>query len=80
MWWSPRREVYSRFPLAYEFGKPFVPIRKRASSLATSSVREYDLEYGKAEIEMHTDSIKSRVKKVIIVDDLIARAERPPPP
>lgn len=58
-------------PLAYEFGKPFVPIRKKGKLPRDVVRQEYDLEYGKAEIEMHTDSIKPG-QKVIIVDDLIA--------
>lgn len=32
---------------------------------------DYDLEYGKATIEMHKDSIKPG-QKVVIIDDLIA--------
>ena len=48
-------------PIAYNLHKPFVPIRKK----------EYDLEYGKATIEMHKDSIKPG-QKVVIIDDLIA--------
>ena len=42
-------------PLAYEFGKPFVPIRKKGKLPRDVVRQEYDLEYGKAEIEMHTD-------------------------
>ncbi len=33
--------------------------------------KEYDLEYGKATIEMHKDAIKPG-QKVVLVDDLIA--------
>ena len=36
-----------------------------------ANASEYDLEYGSAEIEMHTDSIKAG-DRVVIVDDLIA--------
>ena len=47
------------------------PIRKKGKLPRDVVRQEYDLEYGKAEIEMHTDSIKPG-QKVIIVDDLIA--------
>ncbi len=58
-------------PIAYNMGKPFVPVRKKGKlPMETISV-EYDLEYGSAVIEMHKDSIKPG-QKVVIVDDLIA--------
>ncbi|MDE6639965.1 MAG: adenine phosphoribosyltransferase [Acetatifactor sp.] len=58
-------------PIAYNNGKPFVPIRK-AGKLPRETVSiSYDLEYGQATIEMHRDSIKPG-QKVLIVDDLIA--------
>lgn len=58
-------------PIAYNNNKPFVPIRK-AGKLPRETVSiSYDLEYGKATIEMHKDSIKPG-QKVLIVDDLIA--------
>lgn len=58
-------------PIAYNNRKPFVLIRK-AGKLPRETVSvSYDLEYGKATIEMHKDSIKPG-QKVLIVDDLIA--------
>ncbi len=58
-------------PIAYNNRKPFVLIRK-AGKLPRETVSvSYDLEYGKATIEMHMDSIKPG-QKVLIVDDLIA--------
>lgn len=58
-------------PIAYNNNKPFVLIRK-AGKLPRETVSiSYDLEYGKATIEMHKDSIKPG-QKVLIVDDLIA--------
>ena len=58
-------------PIAYNNNKPFIPIRK-AGKLPRETVSiSYDLEYGKATIEMHKDSIKPG-QKVLIVDDLIA--------
>lgn len=58
-------------PIAYNNKKPFVLIRK-AGKLPRETVSiSYDLEYGKATIEMHKDSIKPG-QRVLIVDDLIA--------
>ncbi|MGN1148687.1 MAG: adenine phosphoribosyltransferase [Lachnospiraceae bacterium] len=58
-------------PIAYNNHKPFVLIRKKGKLPCETVEREYDLEYGKATIEMHKDSIKPG-QKVLIVDDLIA--------
>ena len=58
-------------PLAYEFGKGFVPVRKKGKLPCETVSAKYDLEYGSAEIEMHKDSIKPG-QKVVVVDDLIA--------
>lgn len=58
-------------PIAYNKKKPFVLIRKKGKLPCETVSVDYDLEYGKATIEMHKDSIKSG-QKVLIVDDLIA--------
>ncbi len=58
-------------PIAYNLKKPFVLIRKKGKLPCETVSIDYDLEYGKATIEMHKDSIKSG-QKVLIVDDLIA--------
>jgi adenine phosphoribosyltransferase len=58
-------------PLAYNLYKPFIPIRKRGKLPCETISMEYDLEYGKAVIEMHKDAIQPG-QKVVIVDDLIA--------
>ena len=58
-------------PIAYALGKPFVPIRKKGKLPCETVSMDYDLEYGKATIEMHKDSIQ-KGQKVLIVDDLIA--------
>lgn len=58
-------------PIAYNNKKPFVLIRK-AGKLPRETVSvSYDLEYGKAVIEMHKDSIRPG-QRVLLVDDLIA--------
>lgn len=58
-------------PLAYTLGKPFVLVRKKGKLPCETISKSYELEYGTAEIEMHTDAICSG-QKVVLVDDLIA--------
>ena len=58
-------------PMAYALGKGFVPIRKKGKLPAATISKEYDLEYGKAEIEIHKDSVKPG-QRVVLIDDLIA--------
>lgn len=58
-------------PVAYALKKPFVPIRKKGKLPRKTIEESYDLEYGKATVEIHEDAIKPG-QKVVIVDDLIA--------
>ena len=58
-------------PIAYNCRKPLVLIRKKGKLPCETISREYDLEYGTAEIEIHRDAIRPG-QKVLIVDDLIA--------
>lgn len=58
-------------PMAYVLGKPFVLIRKAGKLPGEVTSESYDLEYGSATIEVHTDSVK-KGQKVVIVDDLLA--------
>ncbi|MBE5963986.1 MAG: adenine phosphoribosyltransferase [Lachnospira sp.] len=58
-------------PIAYNLGKPFVPVRKKGKLPMETISMEYELEYGTAVIEMHKDAIIPG-QKVVIVDDLIA--------
>ncbi len=58
-------------PIAYNLNKAFVPIRKEGKLPCETIAMEYELEYGKAKIEIHKDAIKPG-QKVVIVDDLIA--------
>ncbi|MCQ2411941.1 MAG: adenine phosphoribosyltransferase [Sphaerochaetaceae bacterium] len=58
-------------PIAYLLHKPFIPVRK-AGKLPREVVREsYDLEYGKATIEIHKSSVKPG-DRIVLIDDLIA--------
>lgn len=50
---------------------PFIPIRKAGKLPYTTIREEYDLEYGSAVIEMHSDALKKGAK-VMIHDDLLA--------
>ena len=58
-------------PLAYKFGKGFVPARKSGKLPAETAKKAYALEYGEAVIEIHKDAIKPG-SKVVLVDDLLA--------
>ena len=58
-------------PLAYRVDKGFVMIRKKGKLPRETISEEYELEYGKATIEVHKDAIKPG-QKVVLVDDLIA--------
>ena len=58
-------------PIAYNLNKGFIPVRKKGKLPAETIEEDYDLEYGKATLEIHKDSIKPG-QKVVIIDDLIA--------
>src|SRR5207237_2034949 len=57
--------------VAYELGIGFVPIRKRGKLPYTTETAKYSLEYGEAEMEMHTDAVTAG-ERVVLVDDLLA--------
>ena len=57
--------------LAYELGVGFVPIRKKGKLPFTTVEETYELEYGSATVELHTDAVKAG-DRVLIIDDLIA--------
>ena len=58
-------------PLSYNLSKPNVLLRKKDKLPAEKYSVDFQLEYGKATLEIHKDSIKPK-EKVIIIDDLIA--------
>ncbi|MFA4873970.1 MAG: adenine phosphoribosyltransferase [bacterium] len=58
-------------PIAHQLGASFVPVRKKGKLPYKTVGISYDLEYGSATIEMHTDAI-SRGQRVLVVDDLLA--------
>ena len=59
------------YALAMRLNKPFVLIRKEGKLPFDKIKYSYDLEYGSATIEMHTDAIE-KGDKVLIHDDLLA--------
>jgi adenine phosphoribosyltransferase len=57
--------------VAYELGVGFVPIRKKGKLPFTTVEETYELEYGSATVELHTDAVKPG-SRVLLIDDLIA--------
>jgi adenine phosphoribosyltransferase len=57
--------------LAARLNASFVPVRKPGKLPCTSDRVAYELEYGKAELEMHADSL-AKGALVVVVDDLLA--------
>ncbi len=57
--------------LAYELGIGFVPIRKKGKLPFTTVEETYELEYGSATVEIHTDAVRPG-DRVVLIDDLIA--------
>lgn len=57
--------------VAYELGIGFVPIRKKGKLPFTTVEETYELEYGSATVELHTDAVKPG-DRVLLIDDLIA--------
>ena len=57
--------------VAYELNIGFVPIRKKGKLPFTTVTETYELEYGSATVELHTDAIQPGAR-VLLIDDLIA--------
>ncbi len=57
--------------VSYLLKKPFIMLRKKNKLPAEVHSVDFELEYGKATIEVHKDSIEKN-DSVLIVDDLIA--------
>ena len=58
-------------PLALALVKPLVPLRKPGKLPFRTYSLKYDLEYGSAELHVHTDVIRPRAR-VLVVDDVLA--------
>ncbi|MDY7540274.1 adenine phosphoribosyltransferase [Undibacterium sp. RTI2.1] len=57
--------------LAYELNLGFVPIRKKGKLPFHTVSEQYELEYGSATVELHSDACKPG-DRVVLIDDLIA--------
>ena len=57
--------------IAYELNVGFVPIRKKGKLPFTTVEETYELEYGSATVELHTDAVQ-KGHRVLLIDDLIA--------
>jgi adenine phosphoribosyltransferase len=57
--------------VAYCLGVGFVPVRKKGKLPGDTERMEYDLEYGRDEIEIHRDALKYG-DRVLLIDDLLA--------
>ena len=57
--------------VAHQLSTGFVPVRKKGKLPFTVLGEDYDLEYGKDRVEIHTDAV-NQGDHVIVVDDLIA--------
>ena len=58
-------------PVACQLGAGFVPVRKQGKLPAATYAESYELEYGTATIEVHTDAFTPG-ERVLIVDDVLA--------
>ncbi len=56
---------------AWELNLPFIPLRKPGKLPYDAQSVSYDLEYGSASLEIHTDAL-DRNDRVLLVDDLLA--------
>lgn len=58
-------------PLAMQMGAGFVPIRKPGKLPYATIAQEYQLEYGKDRLEVHTDAL-THGHRVLLLDDVLA--------
>jgi len=58
-------------PVACALRAGFVPVRKQGKLPAQTYAQSYELEYGTATVEVHTDAF-SPADRVLIVDDVLA--------
>ena len=57
--------------VAWDFGLPFVPLRKPGKLPYDVQTVAYDLEYGSASLEVHIDAFDAN-DRVLLIDDLLA--------
>ena len=69
--WIEARGFILAAPVACALGAGFVPVRKQGKLPAQTYAQSYDLEYGTATLEVHTDAFAAD-DRVLIVDDVLA--------
>ena len=57
--------------VAWELNLPFIPLRKPGKLPYDAQSVSYDLEYGSASLEIHTDAVDKN-DRVLLIDDLLA--------
>lgn len=57
--------------VAHEMGVGFIPVRKKGKLPYDTISHTYALEYGEAEVEIHTDAA-IQGERVVVIDDLLA--------
>lgn len=57
--------------IAYELNLAFIPIRKKGKLPYETISESYQLEYGEASVELHTDALE-KGQRIVLFDDLIA--------
>jgi adenine phosphoribosyltransferase len=58
-------------PLALLMQRPLIPLRKPGKLPYRTHALQYDLEYGSAELQVHTDGVAADAH-VLLIDDLLA--------
>lgn len=57
--------------VAYELNLGFIPVRKKGKLPYQTVEEEYELEYGSATVEIHTDAC-GKGDRILLIDDLVA--------
>lgn len=57
--------------VAHKLNAGFIPLRKKGKLPFHTHATEYELEYGRDELEIHLDAVEDG-EKVLLIDDLIA--------
>jgi adenine phosphoribosyltransferase len=57
--------------IAYELNRGFIPIRKKGKLPFDTLTEQYELEYGSAAVQVHSDALDPG-SRVLLIDDLIA--------
>jgi adenine phosphoribosyltransferase len=65
------RGFFFASPLCYELRAGFIPLRKPGKLPYNTLAESYELEYGEAALEIHSDAIE-KGDRVLIFDDLLA--------